>query len=283
MPLTRGSTEVVTQADLTAHETLFRELLHAQEENFKTFVKMFIDSTNHRVDEFMTNTTRELAGLKHSLEYSQADIAQMANDVKALHKSTSVPNHVQEAIETLQTNYTDLEKQVEYIDNYSRRNSLLIKGLPESTNETWADTEVKVRDLVRDKLGLEESAIEIERAHRMGSNSSGDSRQIAIKLLRFKDKEDILANAKKLVNTGIYINQSYSDKVNTKRSQLWQEVKANRRNGKIAYLSFDKLVVKERQPRGQAPWGAGATASPGDGGSQPNVTGTTQDTGHTTS
>ena len=73
-----------------------------------------------------------------------------------------------------------------------------------------------------------ESNIEIERAHRAGSGSEGP-RSIAIKLLLFKDKEDILANAKRLKDTGIFINQSFSDKVNDKRAELWKDVKKLRK------------------------------------------------------
>jgi hypothetical protein len=45
---------------------------------------------------------------------------------------------------------------------------------------------------------------------------------IAVDYLRFKDKEDLLTNDKTLACMEIYINQSYSDKVN---AALWQEVK----------------------------------------------------------
>ena len=121
--------------------------------------------------------------------------------------------------------YTDLEKQVEYIDNYSRRNSLVIRGLSGSNDGRKRST-----------------------ACRTGkTDEDGQTpRPIAVKFLRYKDKEDILASSKKLKGTDIYINQSYSDKLNNKRAELWQEVKEHRRNGRIAYISFDRVVVKNR-------------------------------------
>ena len=151
--------------------------------------------------------------------------------------------------------YTDLEKQVEYIDNYSRRNSLVVRGLSGSNDEDWSETEHRVRSMIRNKLHLNSDAIEIERAHSTGkTNDDGQTpRPIAVKFLRYKDREDIFASSKKLKGTSIYINQSYSDKLNNKRAELWQEVKEqeqevkeHRGNGRIAYISFDRVVVKNR-------------------------------------
>ena len=124
----------------------------------------------------------------------------------------------------------------------------MIRGLSGSNDEDWSETEHRVRSMIRNKLHLNADAIEIERAHRTGkTDEDGQTpRPIAVKFLRYKDKEDILASSKKLKGTGIYINLSYSDKLNNKRAELWQEVKEHRRNGRIAYISFDRVVVKNR-------------------------------------
>lgn len=236
----------VTMEDLRQQERLFRELLEIQEKNFKTYVTMFMESTNKRVDEFMVKTTRDLTNLRDSLEYSQAELEQMVGRTQGALKDMKGNEQLDVKINNLSAELREFERQIEYIDNYSRRNSLVIRGLPGSNDESWEDTEKQVRHMIKNKLKLDESNIEIERAHRTGKVSESGSRPVAIKFLRYKDKEDILSNAKKLKDTGIYINQSYSDKLNAKRTELWQEVKEHRRQGKIAYISFDRVVVKER-------------------------------------
>ena len=51
---------------------------------------------------------------------------------------------------------------MENLENQSRRNNIKIFGVPEEENEkTWDDTEVIVKTLIRNKLGIEEH-IEIE-------------------------------------------------------------------------------------------------------------------------
>jgi len=56
------------------------------------------------------------------------------------------------------------------------------------------------------------TGIEIERAHRMGKKQQENRpRTIIFKLLNWKQKELILKNTKKLKDTGIYINEDFSD------------------------------------------------------------------------
>ena len=54
-------------------------------------------------------------------------------------------------------NFEALENKVEYLENQSRRNNIKIFGVPEEENEkTWDDTEVIVKTLIMNKLGIEE-------------------------------------------------------------------------------------------------------------------------------
>ena len=245
--------DYVTRDELKAQENLFRELLVVQEQNFEAFVSMFMDSTNKRVDEFMVKTTSDLTSLRDSLEFSQAELTKISHETRIAISRLAATQDFDIKVSNLHAMYTDLEKQVESIDYYSRQNSLVIRGLSGSNDEDWSETEHRVRSMIRNKLHLNADAIEIKRAHRIGKTDEDGQTPcpIAVKFLRYKDKEDILPSSKKLKGTGIYINQSYSEKLNNKRAELWQEVKEHRRNGCIAYISFDRIVVKNRtDPRG---------------------------------
>ena len=102
-------------------------------------------------------------------------------------------------------------EQVDYLENQCRRNNLVINGLgTDKADETWAETESKVQELLTTKLKLN-APVEIERAHRNGKfRGNGEKpRSVVIKLLRFKDKQQILSRAKYLKNTAIYINEDY--------------------------------------------------------------------------
>lgn len=89
-----------------------------------------------------------------------------------------------------------IDKQ-EYLEGQSKRNNIVIDGIPESPGESWADSEVKVKDILKQKLQLHHE-IEVERAHHNGKPAAdGDRpRSIVAKLLRFKDKAAVLQKAK---------------------------------------------------------------------------------------
>ena len=71
-------------------------------------------------------------------------------------------------------NFEALENKVEYQESQSRRNNIKIFGVPEEENEkTWEDTEVIVKTLIRNKLGIEEH-IEIEQAHHLTCDDRGE-------------------------------------------------------------------------------------------------------------
>ena len=67
----------------------------------------------------------------------------------------------------------------------------------------------------------------------MESSQSADKpRQVVVKLLRFKDRDLILAKARShLKNTDIYINEDFSELLQQKRAALIPAIKAERLKG----------------------------------------------------
>ena len=69
-------------------------------------------------------------------------------------------------------------------------------------DETWEQCEEENQNIFEEKLGLEN--IKIERAHR-----SNKPRAIVCKLLSYKQKKEVLKNAKKLKGSNIFINEDF--------------------------------------------------------------------------
>ena len=61
--------------------------------------------------------------------------------------------------------------------------------------------------MLKERLDIEN--VEIERAHRAWRKSRNKPRRIVYKLLRFKDKQNILRKAKLLKGTDIFITEDY--------------------------------------------------------------------------
>lgn len=126
----------------------------------------------------------------------------------------------------------------------------MINGLgPDKEDETCTETEAKVQEMFTTKLKMETS-VEIERAHRSGK-FRGDRekpRADVIKLLRFKEKQLVLARARaNLKNTSIYISEDFSEPVRKIRAELLPAMKEARARGDYAITSYDCLIVRPRR------------------------------------
>ena len=179
--------------------------------------------------------------VRKSLEFSQSmldeelgtvknDIKKLAFDMKELKKDLLDPNEV-------------LEKLIELKDRL-RRNTLRIDSLIENTNETWDDCEKKLQEALQYKLSIQDD-IEFDRYHCMGKRRESRPRTIICRCVRFKDKQKILQNAKKLKNTGIYIYEDFCKDTMELRKSLWEEVLNYRCQGKFAYLNYRSVVVRD--------------------------------------
>ena len=178
--------------------------------------------------------------LKESLQFTQEEMIEK--------KFRCLENEFSAEFDRFYENYNYIKDQHRRLEDRTRRCNLRIDGIDENQNETWNDTEKKVKDLFEKTLGLQ-NCIEIERAHRMsiretnntnseGSNNNDRPRTIIIKLLRYKDKQMILDNAKKLKDTGIFIYEDFSNATNEIRKNLKVEMKRERKKVIIALLTM---------------------------------------------
>ena len=101
-----------------------------------------------------------------------------------------------------------MSKKLIELEDRTRRNSLHFNGLTEDPNETWDDCERKVQDVLLNNLNIEGN-IEIDRCHRFRKRRGTRPRTIVCRFLRFKDKQKILQNAKKLKDTGTFIYEDF--------------------------------------------------------------------------
>ena len=135
------------------------------------------------------------------------------------------------------------------LEDRSRRCNLRIDGVTEKKGETWEQCEEEIQNIFKEKLGLEN--INIERAQRSkGKTNSNKPRTIVCKLLSYKQKKEVLKNAKKLKGSNIFINEDFCFETMQRRKELWEEVKRLRSEGQIAFLNYRSIVVKGRRDSG---------------------------------
>lgn len=223
-----------------------KEILKQHEETIINFFNAALE----RVDAKMVKLIEENALIKKELEdvkqasQFQSDIFEAK--VSHLQDKSNAVNDVIKENERLEGKITELEDR-------SRRNNLRIDGLIEDDNETWQETENKVKKLIKETLKLNHENIKIERAHRSGkftkNGKRNDRRTIIARFLDYKDKEVILDKfrEKKLWEKQIYINEDFSEKTVELRKQLFLQAKTARNNGMFAKVVYNKLIVHDRE------------------------------------
>ena len=147
----------------------------------------------------MSKVTERIDGLEFSLGLAQEQITQMTND-KAKVNNT-----------------------LWYVQSQSMRNNLICTGITEDVNEKPDVTDSKLRTLMVVKLKLARDIVygfKLERAHRMGDNSSFGRAGSVAKFLRFKDREVVRQARSKLKGTGYFVNEQFPKEIADRRKEL---------------------------------------------------------------
>lgn len=104
-----------------------------------------------------------------------------------------------------------LDSRSDELENRSRRNNIVVYGLPEPNSESPEQLLDSFKYLMSDKLGLQ--CTDIERWHRLGARRGEKPRPAIFKFLDYRSKLAILKNARKLKGTQIYVNEDFSEHV----------------------------------------------------------------------
>ena len=239
----------------------FKVLLEAQERTLRSAMDIVVKQQHERI-QLVEGTVTDLI---KSLEFSQAEIKDLKNEMKILRNST---NEKQVIIEELQSKVNALEHRINYQEDYSRRNNLRISGIQEQAGgETWEQTASKVSKLLEDKLQL--PSVNLERAHRVGPSTTSHPRAIVVRFEKFSDREATMRNAKKLKGTGVYINEDLCPASMEIKKNQFPLMKQAKSDGKIAFFRHTRLIIREKNGH-QTSSNAGTGRPSGSGSSTSN-------------
>ena len=137
-----------------------------------------------------------------------------------------------------------ISERVRIMEDFSKRNNIIIDGIPEQAQENSEKLQVAVSKLFSEKLGMPN--VEFERCHRIGKESSDQKpRRTLLELSKFEDRQKCLKSSFKLKGSDIYVNEDISRataKIRTRKPELLEK----RRQGLIAYFFGVTIVTKKR-------------------------------------
>ena len=230
------------------------EMFKEHEQTVLSIISSNFTIINQRLDKLaqdITNNTNRIDKIaeenneiKYSLETTQEIWNTKANDMK-------------EEINTLKEELKERDKffkeKLRIMEDRSRRNNIRVEGIPESENESWEETEKKLKEIIKTDLQIE-TEIEIERAHRVKKRNHNDEERtgpktVIAKILRYKDKEEILQKAKVIRSTRYYFKEDFSNETIEIRKRLWTEVERLREEGKYAVINYDRIYSRNFRTR----------------------------------
>ncbi|KAH9371067.1 hypothetical protein HPB48_013166 [Haemaphysalis longicornis] len=118
--------------------------------------------------------------------------------------------------------------------------NLLFYGFEDAADQTWAQSEKRIIDLCSEHLEISLQQRDVEHTHRIGRFNQEKHRPIIVQFKHFKDRKQVLTNAKKLKGTNYSLSQDFSPSTRKALKHLLEFGKASRQTYKLRY---DKLTI----------------------------------------
>ena len=167
--------------------------------------------------------------------------------VAVLDRLKSIDDKIQslmEGNEKIESRLKWVEDKLSRLEDQSRRENLLFFGIKESKDETWDETERKISQFMKEKMGIDREIV-FHRVHRLGRPRQGvNSRPIIAKFLLYKDKDLVLKNARKLKDTGFSVSEDFCEATREKRKMLLPHLKRAKAAKQRAFLKVDTLHIE---------------------------------------
>lgn len=143
-----------------------------------------------------------------------------------------------------------LKEKVNYLENYSRRNNLVIRGVAESDGEACEEL---VRTFMKDNLHLSDTfinSVQFHRCHRLGNKPQGAQkwvRPLIVRFLSFGDRQFVWAARSMLAKSSYSINENFSGDTEFNRRKMYPIFRAAKKmpnyEKKVSMVE-DTLIIK---------------------------------------
>ena len=119
--------------------------------------------------------------------------------------------NLEENVSVMNKTVENLEKEIDKLEQYSRRNCLLVDGIAETDDEV---TDYLVMETISTKINIEISPADLDRTHRVGKKKAGQNkpRPIIVKPSRYNVRKRVFFQQKNLKGSNISIMESLTPK-----------------------------------------------------------------------
>ena len=249
------------ECEISSEAQWGRKLIPTLNSIFKTLCEK-IDSGNTNINAKFDEINNNIKTIKDDL-IAKIENAQRTADtaLKTANESRKLAENVKEEMCKVQFDYENLkfenirlQHRANHLDNYSRRDNLVISGIEETENEIC---EQKSRDFFKIKLKMESDKVDemrIVRCHRLGRNTHPNQQQskprpIIVRFYNFSEQQDVWNRRQNLNDKTFSMNENFCADTDFKRRKLYpiyREAKKMDKYRSSVSLHEDTLLINSR-------------------------------------
>ncbi|CAB3219824.1 unnamed protein product [Arctia plantaginis] len=180
------------------------------------------------------------------------DKLQIEMQKQTMELQTSITNNIMESLDEklqpiiaenkiLKTKLGKLEIEVESLKRAKKQNNLIFFGIKEDEKSNLELLQ-KVKKILGTDLSINLEDYEVNNIYRIGKKLSDKARPTLVTFVNEWKKNEVRKLKKNLKD--VYISEDYTKDVLEKRKMLQPQLMEERKKGNIAYLKFDKIIIK---------------------------------------
>lgn len=150
---------------------------------------------------------------------------------------------MQDTVDSLKDRITKLEEQLDDVEQYERRDTIIISGPALPSEQTMENPSSLVVNAIKDNLKININYDDINTAHRLGPKQQNKDRPVIVKLSKRSKKSEIM-EACVTVKPNLFVNESLTPKRRIIFSKVWEIRKKHREIFQQCYTRDGKIIVK---------------------------------------
>ena len=172
------------------------------------------------------------------------DLSKNVQEVKRdLNEAREQSARLTEENKCLKAQVNTLTDELDSMKGQMKRDNLIFHGLEQDKDETWEQSETKIKSFITERLDIDGDSIGFDRVHRL-SNARKRPQPIIAKFTRYKQRDEVYRAAKILKDSGYKVTEDFTYRVRQIRRKLGVYLLQARSEGKKAFLSYDKLKIE---------------------------------------
>lgn len=220
-------------------KTKLKELKEEMTREIKTEIKTEFDKVYERLRNVNTKLVEQATALE-DLKSETSDLRVELNKVKAENSRLKTDNKdMKEVLTQRETKLRVNEKEINDLEQYTRRNSVRIYGInDQNRTESSRESGEAVIKMLKNKLDMPINLSDIDVAHRLGQFRKDGNRPIICKFVSRETKNSVLRNRRNLKGSPFVIREDLT----TKNAKLLENT-SQHPNVKNAWSDDGKIIA----------------------------------------